>query len=170
MQNQAHFSNILVIPLIYKPRVNNNSKYARLFTLLHFQLIIQSPFTRTKRYTLFAQTWPGPISLSLPFLHFPPDQSTAGVHEERRSILRSDRTSLTKDQSLEDHGLKREEPDLFHDLYYAYLSPVRSHSADRKGRTTEFRRCYPNCNNEGAGRLRQYIYLRRRGSTKFVEV
>lgn len=83
MQNQAHFSNILVIPLIYKPRVNNNSKYARLFTLLHFQLIIQSPFTRTKRYTLFAQTWPGPISLSLPFLHFPPDQSTAQVYTRK---------------------------------------------------------------------------------------
>lgn len=41
----------------------------------------------------------------------------------------------------------------------AYLSHARSHSADRKGRTTEFRRCYPNCNNEGASRLWWwYIY------------
>lgn len=81
--------------------MNNNSKYARLFTLLHFQLIIQSPFTRTKRYTLFAQTWPGPISLSLPFLHFPPDQSTAQVYTRKGGEIHSEIRPNVSDQRSE---------------------------------------------------------------------
>lgn len=59
--------------------------------------------------------------------------------------------ALTKDQSGSERRFNpsptfHDLPPRFHRLFVAF---VRSHSADRKGRATEFRRGYPNCNNEG---------------------
>lgn len=59
--------------------------------------------------------------------------------------------ALTKDQSGSERRFNpsptfHDLPPRFHRLFVAF---VWSHTADRKGRTTEFRRGYPNCNNEG---------------------
>lgn len=155
----------------------------------HFQLDNTS-FTRMK-HALFTQTWNSRdlvhanryLSVSSIFLQIRAQRRcTRGVERTRPSgrdpFWDPTECLWPKIRRPKLRKLREElqpEPDLFHDLCYApaYLSPVRSHSADRKGRTTEFRRCYPNCNNEGigCGSVCMYIYIYiYGGSTKFVEV
>lgn len=118
-----------------------------LCTTFAFQLIIQSSLTRYTQMRLGPCAWII-ISPFPPFSSGSQHRCTRGGPIPRPKIRRASKmTGWSERRSTSSTASA------------AYLSPARSHSADRKGRTTEFRRCYPNCNNEGASRLWWwYIY------------